>query len=44
MLRENVVRFARNWNNGMMESWNGGFKENSIQNAYDFIDLLVLMA
>jgi len=24
-----------NWNNGMLESWNDGFKETSIQNAYD---------
>jgi len=28
---------------GIMESWNDGFKETSIQNAYDFIDFLVLM-
>jgi hypothetical protein len=27
----------------MLESWNDGFKETSIQNAYDFIDFLVLM-
>jgi hypothetical protein len=27
-----------------MESWNDGFKETGIQNAYDFIDFLVLMA
>jgi len=28
----------------MLESWNDGFKETSIQSAYDFIDFLVLMA
>ena len=27
----------------MLESWNDGFKETSIQNAYDSIDFLVLM-
>ena len=42
--KTNSVRFAHNWNNGMLESWNDGFKETSIQNAYDFIDFLVLMA
>jgi hypothetical protein len=39
-----LVHFAHNWNNGMLESWNDGFKETSIQNAYYFIDFLVLMA
>jgi hypothetical protein len=24
-----LVRFAHNWNNGILESWNDGFKENS---------------
>jgi len=28
----------------MLESWNDGFKEASIQNPYYFIDFLVLMA
>jgi hypothetical protein len=28
----------------MLESWNDGFKETSIQNPYYFIDFLVLMA
>jgi hypothetical protein len=28
----------------MLESWNDGFKETSIQNLYYFIDFLVLMA
>jgi hypothetical protein len=23
----NLVRFAHNWNNGMLEKWNDGFKE-----------------
>jgi hypothetical protein len=32
------------WNNGKLESWNDGFKETLIQNVYDFIDFLVLMA
>jgi hypothetical protein len=27
----------------MLESWNDGFKETSIQNAYYFIDFLILM-
>ena len=27
----------------MLESWNDGFKEISIQNTYYFIDFLVLM-
>jgi len=27
----------------MLESWNDGFKESSIQYTYDFIDLLVLI-
>jgi hypothetical protein len=27
----------------MLESWNDGFKETSIQNAYYFVDFLVLM-
>jgi hypothetical protein len=38
---KNLVRFAHKWNNGMLESWNDGFKETSIQNAFDFIDFLV---
>jgi hypothetical protein len=29
-----LVRFAHNWNNGMVESWNDGFKENGLQNTY----------
>ena len=33
-----------NWNNGMLEPWNDGFKETSIQNASYFIDFFVLMA
>jgi hypothetical protein len=28
----------------LAESWNDGFKENSIQNVYYLIDFLVLMA
>jgi hypothetical protein len=28
----------------MLESWNDGFKKTSIQNAYNFIEFLVLMA
>jgi hypothetical protein len=32
------------WNNGMLDYWNDGLKETSIQNAYYFIDFLVLMA
>ena len=31
------------WNNGMLDYWNDGLKETSIQNAYYFIDFLVLM-
>jgi hypothetical protein len=27
----------------MLESWNDGLKETSIQNAYNFIDFIVLM-
>ena len=27
----------------MLESWNDGFKETSIQNAYYFIDFRILM-
>jgi hypothetical protein len=27
----------------MLEPWNDGFKETSIQNTYDFIDFLVLI-
>jgi len=27
----------------MVESWNDGFKEARKQNAYDFVDFLVLM-
>jgi hypothetical protein len=38
-----LVRFAHNWNNGILESWNNGFKENRIQSAYYCIDFLVLM-
>ena len=41
---KNLVRFAHNWNNGMLESWNDGFKENRSQSAYYCIDFLVLMA
>jgi hypothetical protein len=26
--KKNLVRFAHNWNNGMVEMWNDGFKEN----------------
>ena len=26
----NLVRFAHNWNNGTMESWNNGFWDNAI--------------
>jgi len=39
-----LVRFAHPpeaENTGMVESWNDGFKEASIQNACDFIDCLV---
>jgi len=28
-----LVRFAHNWNNGIVESWNDGFKETSTQNT-----------
>jgi hypothetical protein len=38
-----LVRFAHNWNNGMLESWNDGFKKSRIQSAYYCIDFLVLM-
>jgi len=38
-----LIRFAHNWNNGMVESWNGGFRETSIQNAFYFTDFLILM-
>jgi len=41
-----LVRFAHPpeaENKEMLESWNDGFKETSIQNAYYFIDFLVLM-
>jgi hypothetical protein len=31
-----------NWNNGMLEYWNDGFKETGIQNAYYFIGFLAL--
>jgi hypothetical protein len=44
LIKNKLVRFAHNWNNGMLEYWNDGFKEISIQNVYDFIDFLVLMA
>ena len=27
----NLVRFAHNWNNGMLELWNDGFKKNKTQ-------------
>ena len=41
--KSKLVRFAHNWNNGILESWNDGFKENRIQSAYYCIDFLVLM-
>ena len=44
--RRNLVRFAHPpeaENNGIMELWNDGFKENKTQGAYDCIDFLVLM-
>ena len=28
-----LVRFAHNWNNGMVESWNDGFKENKTKST-----------
>jgi len=43
-IKNKLVRIAHNWNNGMLEYWNDGFKEISIQNVYDFIDFLVMMA
>jgi hypothetical protein len=29
-----LIRFAHNWNNGMVEMWNNGFKENETQSKY----------
>ncbi len=52
MFVKNLILFAHNlprassscdWNNGMLESWNDGFKETRIQKAYYFIDFLILM-
>jgi hypothetical protein len=31
----------KNWNDGTMELWNVGFKENGIQSAYVCIDFLL---
>jgi len=39
----NLIRSAHNWNTGMLELWNDGFKENRFQSAYYCIDFLVLM-
>ena len=43
VLTPKLVRCAHNWNNGMLESWNDGVKETSIQDAYYFIDFFVWM-
>ena len=28
---KSIVHYAHNWNNGILEYWNGGFKETSIR-------------
>ena len=50
MIKENkLVRFAHNWNNGMVDSWKDGFWDNGMvrlenQNEYNRIDSLVMVA
>ncbi len=45
----NLVRFAHNWNIGILEYWNHGFWDNGMvglenQNEYNCIDFLVIVA